>query len=45
MWLTSFTDVPDIADGSFTSVAWEKILQRDIYVSAPVAYRWELITG
>ena len=45
MWLTSFTGVPDIADGSFTSVAWEKISQRDKCLSAPVAYRWEQITG
>jgi FkbH-like protein len=45
MWLTSFTGVPDIADGSFTSVAWEKISQRDEYLSAPVAHRWEQITG
>jgi FkbH-like protein len=41
MWLRSFTGVPDIADGSFTSVAWEKIPQRDKCLSAPVAHRWE----
>ena len=44
MWLTSFTGVPDIADGSFTSVVWEKISQRDKRLSAPVAHRWEQIT-
>jgi FkbH-like protein len=45
MWLTSFTDVPDIADGSFTSVIWDNISQLDNCLRAPVAYRWEQITG
>ncbi len=45
MWLTSFTGVQDIADGSFTSVAWEKISQRDDLLERAVAYRWEQITG
>jgi FkbH-like protein len=45
MWLSSFTGVPDIADGSFTSVTWKNILQRDNCLRAPVVYKWEQITG
>jgi FkbH-like protein len=45
MWLTNFTGTQDIADGSFTTVAWERIPQRDQHLRAPVAHRWEQITG
>ena len=44
-WLTSFTDMPDIKDGSFTTVDWEKILKRDNYLCGLVAHRWEKFTG
>jgi len=43
MWLTSFTGVQHIADGSLTIVPWETIPQRNEHLSAPITLRWEQI--
>ena len=43
MWLTSFTGVQHIADGSLTIVPWETIPQRNEHLSAPITHRWEQI--
>jgi FkbH-like protein len=45
MWLTSFTGVENIADESLVSVAWEAIPQCDDHLRAPIASKWEQITG
>jgi FkbH-like protein len=45
MWLTSFTGVQHIVNGSFTIVAWETIPHRNEHLSAPITLRWEQITG
>jgi FkbH-like protein len=43
MWLTSFTGVQDIADGSLTIVPWEIIPHRNEHLSAPITLRWEQV--
>jgi FkbH-like protein len=43
MWLTSFTGVQHISDGSLTIVPWETIPQRNEHLSAPITLRWEQI--
>jgi FkbH-like protein len=41
MWLSSFTGGPDVADGGFTTIAWQAIPQRDEYLRAPIISKWE----
>jgi len=45
MWLTSFTGVQDIAKEDAVTVAWEAIPQCNKHLTAPIASKWELITG
>jgi FkbH-like protein len=45
MWLMSFTGVQDIANEGAVTVAWEAIPQRNKHLTAPIASKWEHMTG
>ena len=45
MWLRGFTGEQDIADGGFTTVAWQAIPQREDHLQAPITARWENASG
>jgi FkbH-like protein len=45
VWMTSFTGVQDILDGSFTTVVWETIPRLNEHLRAPIASKWEQMTG
>jgi FkbH-like protein len=45
IWLMSFTGVQDIAKEGAVTVAWEAIPQRNRHLTAPIASKWELMTG
>lgn len=45
MWLMSFTGVQDIGSEGAVTIAWEAIPQRNKHLAAPIASKWELMTG
>jgi FkbH-like protein len=45
IWLTSFTGVQDISDGTFTTVSWNSIPRLNEHLRAPIASKWEQMTG
>jgi len=45
IWLTSFTGVQDISNGSLTTVSWKSLPRLNEHLSAPIASKWEQMTG